>query len=117
MLSEVPVSPLFTGQLPLPPGINQSYRIVSSRTGNMRMAHTPAAERFVFDAQFSLAQGRQDAHGVKAIREAKYKTPLEVVMRCYFKEVWKRDVDGIIKAALDEVFRFLELNDNLVVRL
>ena len=116
MVSSVTVSPLFTGRLPVPPGINQSYRFVSSRTGGLRMAHTSAAQQFTFDAQRALAQGRQDAHEVQALREAPSNTPLKGVMRWYLKELWRRDVDGIIKTALDEVFRHLELNNSLVVR-
>ena len=110
-------SPLFSAHLPIPPGINHSYRIVSSGSGRMRLAHTPAAQQFVRDAQLALTQGYQDTSVLQAIRETKHKTPLAVILRCYFKDMWKRDVDGVIKAALDEVFTYLALNDTLIVRL
>lgn len=43
--------------------------------------------------------------------------PLKFVVRFYYASLWKRDIDGGIKAVQDAVFKHLDLNDNLVKRL
>lgn len=108
--------PFFIARLPLPPGINHSYQIVRTRDGS-RLASTPAQEAFKQEAALRLNQAEHDISLVNAIRASKRKVPLAVEMRFYFLSMWKRDVDGGVKAVLDAVFKHLELNDTLVVDL
>jgi Holliday junction resolvase RusA-like endonuclease len=68
----------------------------------------------------NTATTRVDWQVVEAIREAKRKRkqiPLTMTVTFYFKTMWKRDIDGGEKHAMDAVCKHLGLNDNLVTYL
>src|SRR5579859_938574 len=102
----------FAGRMDLPPGVNASYR-----PGSKTLLDTPEEAEFKRDAALLLSQGYHDYALINAIRASRRKVPLKVNLHFYFKTMWKRDIDGGIKAALDAVFGRLELNDNLIVDL
>ncbi len=115
--------PFFVATLPLPPGINQSYKIIKVRTKASRYAHT-------LSSSDSLAQFKHDAHNALLFKRSSFqwdviqdigasntKIPLSVELDFYFVTLWTRDIDGGIKAALDVSFDFMGLNDNLIVDL
>lgn len=114
------MSIIFKGCMPLPPGINQSYKIVTlrSRKGLVHtLGPTEALEQFKYGANIMLRlQGTQDKGAIEQIQLATRKTPLAVLLRFYFPTLWLRDVDGGIKAAMDATFAYIGLNDNMVVR-
>jgi Holliday junction resolvase RusA-like endonuclease len=119
-----PVSnPIFKGRMPLPPGINASYKIVrvsrgGQESGGMRLAATAELQQFKDDAANMLSQAQKDWATINAIRDSKLRAPLAIRMDVYFapaKRVkWERDLDGVIKAAQDAVFESIELDDKLV---
>lgn len=113
---------IFSGVMPLPPGINQSYKVVCVRTRRgivHRIGPTPELEQFKLDAAKSLHKSYQDNYALLSnicnLQAMRKKTPLTVVLTFYFPTMWKRDVDGGIKAAMDAAFEKIGLNDNLVV--
>lgn len=113
--------PFFTGRLPVPPGINRSYQIVYVGK-HPRIADSPKAVAFKEEATLRLAQQRNQVQWpvVETIRnyaQLRAYIPLKVDITYFFVTMWKRDVDGGDKAVIDVVFKFLELNDNLVVDL
>jgi Holliday junction resolvase RusA-like endonuclease len=112
--------PFFSGSMPIPPSVNGAYQIIQMREGSritgMRLGPTPALEQFKRDAALMLTQGFHDWSLINAIRQSKTKTPLAVRLQVYFSSEWKRDLDGIIKYAIDAAFARIELNDNLVVK-
>lgn len=111
------LQPFFTAELPIPPGVNRSYRVVVVR-GHGRLAHTHAAQQYLEDAPLLLSQAaKHDTLLVDALRKSHFKIPLAVDLRFFFPTMWKRDVDGGVKIVLDCVFKFLGLNDNLVTGL
>lgn len=114
-------NPFFSGSMPVPPGINKSYRIVTVWTSNgqkHRLASTVDLDLFKHDAAIMLSQAEHDYALINAIRESKRRTPLSVAIRVYFpKPVGRkkrRDTDGVVKHCIDAVFDRLELNDELV---
>ncbi|GCE17573.1 RusA family crossover junction endodeoxyribonuclease [Dictyobacter kobayashii] len=116
-------APFFRGRLPLPPGVNQSYQVVraAGRKGARgRIGPSAALEMFKAEAALVLADGdatHQDWSLINAIRGSKRHVSLVVHVAFFFPTLWKRDVDGGIKAVVDAAFARMELNDNLVVRL
>jgi len=113
---------IFSGVMPLPPGINQSYKVVCVPVGLRRMVHrigpTPELEQFKRDAASMLNRSYLDQTSIELIQfvqSARKKVPLAVTLIFYFQTLWKRDVDGGIKAAMDAAFDHIGLNDNLVV--
>lgn len=112
--------PFFRAELPLPPGVNASYKIVQIETREKsyrRLAHTQVGQQFENDAAKKLLQSTIDKDVLYAIQSAQKKIPLHVAIRFYFPTMWRKDVDGGLKAVIDVVFRYLHLNDNLIVRL
>jgi Holliday junction resolvase RusA-like endonuclease len=114
--------PFFSGRMPLPPGINQSYRNVSVRRRNgrtyNRIAGTGVLNQFKENAEKELLAAHCDVEVIKAIWAAylrKEYTPLVVSIRFYFAEMWQRDVDGGIKHVIDAAFDTMGLNDRLIV--
>lgn len=108
---------IFSAEIPLPPvGINHSYQPVR-RGQKMSLALTGDAIQFKADAALLLSRGEHDFSTINAIRNAKINVPLAVELTFYFASMWKRDLDGGIKIAIDAVFHHLDLNDNLVTRL
>lgn len=116
--------PFFSARLPLPPGVNKSYKIVSipsKAKGRVihRLAASPELEQFKQDAIYLLRQPDQyhDYPIITKIRESYIKVPLHLELIFYFTTLWKKDEDGGIKAVQDAVFQHLQLNDNLVIDL
>lgn len=108
---------IFSAEISLPPvGINHSYQPIRRGAG-LSLVLTEAAIQFKADAALLLTRGEHDFAMINAIRNAKIKVPLAVELTFYFPTMWKRDLDGGIKIALDAVFHHLDLNDNQVVRL
>lgn len=114
------VKPFFTGSMPIPPSVNQAYKIIrmydKEHNIGMRVGPSEALEQFKKDAALLLSQAEVDWSLVNAIRASKRKVPLAVRLFVYFASEWKRDLDGIFKFAIDAAFEKLQLNDNLVVR-
>ena len=112
---------IFKGRLPLPPGINRSYQIVYIGK-RPRISDTPRAVAFKEEAALRLNQQQQAVQWwmVENIRnhvEEKVYIPLAVDITYFFPTMWRRDLDGGDKAVIDAVFKFLQLNDNLLVDL
>jgi Holliday junction resolvase RusA-like endonuclease len=110
--------PILRAALPLPPGINHSYKIV--RIGKAhRLAATPELKAFKDEARLRLYQ--QDAQldwpTISAIRASKNKIALQATITFFLSTLWKTDVDAGIKAVIDASFDYMSLNDNLLVYL
>lgn len=108
-----PVEPFFVAALPLPPSVNGSYKTNHSA----QFFSSSEKKQFEHDANFVLATGLYDRGTIEAIQNNKDSIPLTVTLCVYFKTLWKRDIDGVIKSIQDVCFKKLELNDNRVVRL
>ena len=114
----------FRGWVPLPPSVNMAYKVITvmvklltgGRVKRHSLGPTPELEQFKRDAACTLKQSYVDWRMVEQIREAtRAKVPVEVFLWVYFETPWKRDLDGVLKFAIDAVFSYLGLNDNLVV--
>src|SRR5712675_2635370 len=111
-----PTEPFLVATLPLPPGINGSY----NTNHGAQFFSSVELKQFKQDALMVLAYDKavvRNWNAVDAIRISKQHVPLDLSIDFYFKTLWKRDIDGCIKAVQDVVFKYLGLNDNLVVRL
>jgi Holliday junction resolvase RusA-like endonuclease len=113
---------LFRGRLPLPPGINQSYKPVHIARRDGReysgIGSTRELLQFKKDAAKELLQAEVDWQQVDHIRASRrHKIPLACEVIFFFKTMWKRDIDGGEKHCIDAVFEYLKLNDNLLVDL
>jgi|SRR5581483_2987130 len=120
----IDIQPFFRGVMPLPPSINDAYKVVKITARDGREVHrigpTGELDRFKQDAALLLpASSRSyvDWSVLNALRATRVKTPLGVKLEAYFLSEWKRDLDGIIKHSIDACFEFLRLNDNLVTKL
>lgn len=102
----------YAGKMPLPPGINHAYRPLSHG-----FIGTEALNQFKADAALLLSQGYHDWPIITAIRKARQKVPLRVDLHFFFRYLWKNDIDGPIKFALDAMFTRLEMNDVQIVNL
>lgn len=116
----------FSGRLPLPPGINGSYKIVTIRPKGKkpfnRLGDTPEAAAFRRAAARQLGDGtaQTDWSVVEAIQTAKEKhkhIPLRMHITFFFQTMWKRDIDGGEKHVQDAICKHLKINDNLIVHL
>ena len=122
-----PVDPFVVAMLPLPPGVNASYKTVNFKVQNgdkkgnwvRRPGATPELEQFKENAILSLYMDKHlwNWDAISKVKESKKKIPLIVDIDFYFKTLWLRDIDGCIKAAMDAVFKYIGLNDNTVVDL
>jgi Holliday junction resolvase RusA-like endonuclease len=107
--------------LPLPPGINASYKTVNFKTKDGRIVRRPGAtpelEAFKQEAhaRLYLQKGAFDWMLVNEIQHSKHKMPLAVSIDFYYPTRWKRDIDGGEKAVIDALFDCIGLNDNLIV--
>ena len=113
---QIPQKPFFSGKMPLPPSTNQAYKVVYSKT-HMRVGPSIDLTIFKDGAAMMLSQAYHDWSLINAIRESRRKVPLAVKIQAYFATEWKRDLDGIVKFAMDAAFDRIALNDNLVVRI
>lgn len=117
----------FSGRLPVPPGINQSYKIVTIKLKSgkryNRLGDTPQATAFKRAAAQQLKDTTTtlvDWQVVETIKEAKHKrkhVPLIMTITFFFETMWRRDVDGGEKHIQDAICKHLGINDNLVIRL
>jgi Holliday junction resolvase RusA-like endonuclease len=113
-------SPFFSGRMPLPPGINHSYR-----PDGRSIRATRALRQFKRDAALTLANTDttyRDWEVIQKIREAVTNpphkhTPIAMRIRIFSKTLWRYDIDGLEKAVIDAVFERIELAryDNLIV--
>lgn len=107
--------PFFRGVMPLPPSVNHMYRVGRVRE-RACIIPAPELERFKRDAAILMARSSRsyvDWRVVEAVRTGRQKTPLAVKLDAYFPTEWKRDLDNVIKPAIDAAYEFLSLNDNL----
>lgn len=111
------VQPLFQGRLPLPPSVNQAYKI-GTIGGHSRIIASSELEAFKLEASVSLFKtARIDWKAVERVRTARQKTALRAEIQVYFPTQWKRDLDGPLKFVIDAVFDYLKLNDNRLTKL
>lgn len=98
--------------LPLPPGINASYK-----TGRGTFYGSPELKSFKEEAHYALLTQKDKIEWamIQDIQNRKGKTPLTTIIDFYYPTLWKRDIDGGEKAAIDAVFTYIGLNDNLIV--
>ena len=116
---EWPTEPFFKATMPLPPGLNSTYK-----TGKGIFYSSAESKAWKEEALVHLNAFKNANHKiVGAIFHSgtkfggNRKVPLELHIDFYFPTLWKRDVDGGIKIVQDIVFKALNLNDNLVKRL
>ena len=115
------LTPFFVATLPLPPSINHQYLPVPLADVKRRQPHrplilAPEARDWKLAATLLLAKATVKQEILDSVRRSR-KPALGVLLCFYFKDLWKRDVDGGIKITLDTVFTYLGLNDNLVTDL
>lgn len=104
--------PFCSGWLPLPPGVNGSYKPGSARRP---IVGTKALHQFKNDAALLLTQMYHDWPQINKLQSSQVKVPLHMDIHFFFETLWKRDIDGGVKAVMDAVFVHLQLNDVLVV--
>lgn len=136
-IAQPQIKPFFTATLPLPPSVNDSYKIVyvyakstkpvykggrlayPTNTTSRKVARLGETEKLTtFKQEAALTLGSRstlDSNILNSIQSSKRNVSLSVHLIFYFPTMWKRDVDGGIKAAVDATFKYLGLNDNLVV--
>lgn len=125
-----PIKPFFTATLPLPPSVNESYKIVRvprKQSSNrltprifaegeyaQRLGATAKLEAFKSEAAYLLRNAKVNHTILETLQLSKRKkTPLSVHIQFYFPTLWKKDVDGGIKPVQDACFKYLGLNDTL----
>ena len=123
-----PCKPFFSGQMPLPPSVNDEYQVVPAwtinkagqRTLKHRIGPSVALTSFKEQAAVTLMQAFIDHPQLEMIQESQrrhIKTPLAVKLNIYFATPWRRDLDGPIKYAIDAAFNQIGLNDNQLVHI
>lgn len=111
--------PFFTGSVPLPPSVNQAYRVIRVND-HYRIGPSAALVQFKRDAPLLLSQAQCNWAVVKNLQQYAQlheHIPLEVSLKIYFETMWRSDLDGREKYAVDSVFAYLNLNDNLITRM
>ena len=98
--------------LPLPPGVNNQYVTV----GNRRVL-SKAAQTFKRDVSKLVARLRASGDLQSETQEALQEAFLGVYLTFYFETPNRRDLDGGLKIALDDLCRALNLDDRAVVDL
>lgn len=101
---------IVSATLPLPPGINASYK-----SGKGKFYGSAELRAFKDEAQYALLASGLDWPVIHSIQASKKKTPLVATIDFYFPTLWKRDIDGGEKAVIDVLFDYICLNDNLIV--
>lgn len=121
--------PFFSGQMPLPPSVDDAYTVISvwitnkttgARIKKHRIGPSQALTNFKERAAWMLKQATIDRPQLEAIQASAarhIKTPLGVRLGIYFASPWRRDLDGPIKFAIDAAFAQINLNDNQVVHI
>ncbi len=122
----VEAMPFYAAKLPLCPSVNTSYDIVTIKTKKGKIASTlkatEALETFKEEAAWKLKVQRklQDWDIIQDIITKKHKrkhVPLRVEIKVHVKSLWRRDLDGFIKATQDAVFHDMGVNDNLITKM
>ncbi len=118
---------LYKASMPMmPSGINATYKVAtSSSNGKAKMYHSQLAKDFKFEAYYRFKEAKYAIIDQAAINfVAEMDIPLELTIIFYLKSVgkfhaslYKRDIDGGIKATIDVLFDFLSLNDKIIVDL
>lgn len=113
---------LLCATLPLPPGLNKSYKTATRYiNGQYRsiLAKTNEAAMFEQEAFLRLNGAMRNNAVIDRVRTSTGKDKLGVAVELcyYFRTLWRRDVDGGDKAALDVIFRHMGINDNRVLDL
>jgi Holliday junction resolvase RusA-like endonuclease len=117
---KAPSLPIFQATLPLPPGLNASYKIVNFKTQDDRWIRRPGAtpelEAFKYEAHLKLnmQRGEQDWNIINALGAQKKHIPLAISIDFYYPTMWKHDIDSGEKAVIDAIFTHIGLNDNLI---
>jgi len=102
---------LASAVLPLPPGINASYK-----SGKGKFYGSPELARFKDEAYYALREcGGLVWPLIHEVQASKKKIPLAAAIDFYYPTLWKRDIDGGEKAVIDALFDYIALNDNLIV--
>ena len=102
---------LASAVLPLPTGVNGSYK-----TGKGRFYGSAGLKSFKEEAYYALCKnGGFSWITIHEMQSSKKKTPLAMTIDFYFPTLWKKDIDGGEKAVIDAVFSYIGLNDNLIV--
>ena len=98
--------------LPLPPGINASYK-----SGRGTFYGSAQLHAFKQEAHFMLFMQKDwfDWMTISDIQKSKNKIPLSISIDFYYATLWRRDIDGGEKAVIDALFDCIGLNDNLIV--
>lgn len=119
-------TPFFAAKLPLPPGVNEAYKIISIKTKEGKKAHTLAATKalkiFKEEAAWRLIEQRSKQNwdiinDIIAKKRKRVHVSLKATMTFYVKSLWRSDLDGFVKAAQDAAFKSMGVNDNLVTKL
>jgi len=114
---------LYKASMPImPPGINASYK-VGIYSGSAKMIHSEKAKAFILEAYYRFQEAKYAIIDREAIAlVSQKKTPLELCITFYLKQrgkyessLYKRDVDGGIKAIIDVLFDFIGIDDKLIV--
>lgn len=121
---------ILSGTLPLPPGINQSYKVVKVKVRvdkpyphyeyRYRIGPTEELEQFKVDAQVALrtTPWYRYASFLQALQElGRKKVALRVEIVFYYPTLWLHDIDGGVKHVIDAVFDHHKVNDNMITRL
>lgn len=113
--------PFFKGRVPLPPGINGSYRPGSDKRP---IIATEALNQFKHDAYYTLADRRTTVRNdeviakiAESVKTPPYiHTPLIMGIFIYSKTLWYYDLDGFEKSVIDAVFGRIDMGryDNLI---
>jgi len=111
----------FYAELPLGPGINESYSSANSvfqltEVANIFKEHAA----YILANQWNKKRRGKEWNTIRDIEEKfkkKIKTPLALTLFFYRKSVWKADEDGPVKITQDVIFDYIGLNDCLVTYL
>lgn len=115
-------APFFSVTVPIAPSVNGSYKVIELRGKNgqtyRRLGSTKEHRAFKKQAEIDMLTSTLRVPVLTAIQEIydkKGHVPLACDIVIYYEYLWKRDIDGPEKSTIDAVFKFLELNDNLIV--
>ncbi len=116
--------PFYSARMPLPPSVNGAYTNAHIEPAEAeaynRIVGSKRLNQFKKDAAKELLAARCDRAVIEAIYSAfeqKKYVPLAVSVRFFFREMWKRDIDGGLKYVIDAAFEAMALDDVLVVKI
>jgi crossover junction endodeoxyribonuclease RusA len=116
-------TPIAKFELPLPPGINQSYKIgTCHRTGRKRIVSKAEHKQFKRDAALLLANQKQlmdteERKEYNCMIEDIRKNRLFLFLEVFFflEDILSRDEDGGLKVVQDSVCKCLGIDDKYVM--